>query len=72
MRLGRRGELWYMARAIALPQVPEHFHSCSHAAIARWRNPSNGLLGRQDRRSIRRIATLHIGSRNASLREWMR
>jgi hypothetical protein len=25
--------------AIALPRVPEHFHSCSHAAIACWRFP---------------------------------
>jgi len=59
----------YRSKAIALPRVPEHFHSCSQATIARWRYPVDRAPWATVRRSVRRIATLHLGSRDASLRE---
>jgi len=33
----------FWTKAIALPRLPWHFHSCSQAPVARWRYPLDGL-----------------------------
>ena len=42
----------YSIRAIALPRVPEHFHSWSKASIPRWRYPVYRAPERQSCRFI--------------------
>jgi hypothetical protein len=56
----------YRITAIALPRVPWHFHSCSQAAIARWRYPVD-RTSRVTATSLHwKNAHPHIGSKDAS------